>query len=167
MGDYSQQEKAYLVARMKKMIEEAGIASDGSAVLKNLALVNVDEHTIMTDYVYARGTSGNWTYWKWCSGLAVCIHKPIQGGNFGNAAWGALYDTPEIGFSAYPFPFVEAPVCVPARAGTDAAEYSQYFAMLAQSGGDTTQPPAVDLVRATQATIGHPYVTIMAIGRWK
>lgn len=26
------------------------------------------------DYIVAEGTSGNWRYWKWASGLAICIY---------------------------------------------------------------------------------------------
>ncbi len=144
--------------------------ANGSIELSKLSLGNVDSNSLMTDYVYARGTSGNWTYWKWCSGLAVCIHAPIQNGNFeGGTAWGngGLYYGPDVNFSAYPFPFAEPPVCIPARANTDSAAFNGSQLILMTSAGTTTQPPQLGTSRGTQTTIGHPFFTLVAIGRWK
>lgn len=126
------------------------------------------------DYVVAKGTSGSWRYWKWNSGLAVCIHESVVGsgdGNFNNNVgspnWGEMYDQPEYSFSAYPFTFAEVPTVYASRSTADSADYNSRMLILAMTGGSTTNPPRFDVVRPDFAPIGHPRLSMVAMGRWK
>lgn len=131
-----------------------------------VTVTGIDSSNAMSDYIVARGTSGSWRYWKWASGLAICIHNSINNGNFANAAWGTLYSNRNMTFSAYPFTFAETPAVYASRTNTDSG-YEGQQVMFVMSGGSRTNPPVFDMARATTSTIGHPYVSIVAIGRWK
>lgn len=133
----------------------------------SLMVDSVSSTYTVSDYVVAKGTSGNWRYWKWASGLAICIHNAICNGNFKNAAWGSCYDNDSIIFSNYPFAFADIPFAFAARTSADNSTYNSYYTWMAMSGGSETVPPHFDMVRATATTIGHPYVRMVAIGRWK
>lgn len=133
----------------------------------SLKVNTIDTSNAISDYIVSKGSSGNWNYWKWASGLAICIHSPINNGNFANVAWGSCYDNDSIVFSDYPFTFTAAPFAFAARTTADNSTYNSYYTWIAMSGGSTTAPPLFDLVRASSATIGHPYVRMIAIGRWK
>lgn len=123
----------------------------------------------MSDYIVSKGTSGNWYYWKWASGLAICIHSSMSPGNFTGVAWGSVYDTGDMAwtFSDYPFTFVDVPFAYAARTTADSATYNGYYTWITMQGGSTTAPPQFMLARGTQTTIGHPYLRLVAIGRWK
>ena len=129
---------------------------------------------MMTDCIVAQGRSGKWRYWKWASGLAVCIHDSITGsgdGNFNNnqgvASWGDWYDLPEYTFSAYPFTFSEVPTVYASRTTAHTDDYNGKLVFIAQSGGSTTKPPVFDIARPNMAVIGGPQLNMTAIGRWK
>lgn len=150
------------------------ISTEGKATIKGGAdiagtvkFTGIDSSNAVSDVIVAKGTSGSWRYWKWASGLAICIHNQVNNGNFGNEAWGSLYDGPYITFSDYPFSFVEIPFAFAARTQADSTDYNGLYSWIAMNGGSRTSPPKFDLVRATTATIGHPYLTMVAIGRWK
>lgn len=136
--------------------------------------VGSSETDALTDYIVAKGTSGSWRYWKWNSGLAVCIHSAVTGsgdGNFNNnqntATWGGWYDLPEYTFSAYPFSFAEIPAVYASRTSAHSADYNSNFVFIAMTGGSTTSPPAFDIARPTFKAIGGPQLSITVIGRWK
>lgn len=126
------------------------------------------------DFIAAQGRSGKWRYWKWNSGLAVCIHDSITGsgdGNFNNnqgvASWGDWFDLPEYTFSAYPFTFSEMPTVYASRTTAHTTDYNGKLVFIAQSGGSTTKPPVFDIARPNMAVIGGPQLNMTAIGRWK
>ena len=129
----------------------------------------------VADFIVAKGESGSWKYWKWNSGFAVCIHNAVLGDgdenfnhNLNQPTWGELYDLPEYTFSAYPFPFAEIPAVYASRIDTDYdAEYNTKMVWIAMSGGSTTVPPRFDIVRPNYSAIGHPRLSMVAIGRWK
>lgn len=125
----------------------------------------------MTDYIVSKGTSGKWYYWKWASGLALCIHNGVTPGNFVGVAWGSVYDSGDMAwtFSDYPFTFVDIPYSYPARTTADTSNQNSYYAMISMNGGTKSTPPKFMLVRGTPPSeiIGHPYMTLVTIGRWK
>ena len=142
---------------------KAGASSVSSLIASNVST------SVMSDYIIAQGTSGNWRYWKWASGFAICIHSPINNGNFTATAWGAVFDCDSTipVFSDYPFNFAAVPFTFACRTSADTNEHHNNYTWIAAAGGNTTTPPKFDLVRATAATIGHPYLMMVAIGRWK
>ena len=148
--------------------------ASGSFIRQNASLSG--NYTLLdtgntADYIVSKGTSGNWRYWKWNSGLAICIHNPIQCGGDGNvygSAWGSIYSSDDYVFSAYPFSFVgNVPAVFASRTTADNATYNGYQTFIALSGGSLTTPPKASINRGTQITIGHPYLSLVAIGRWK
>lgn len=126
---------------------------------------------LITDFIINNGVSGNWRYWKWYSGLAICIHNPIQCGGDGNVygnAWGSIYSSDDYVFSAYPFAFVgNVPAVYASRTTADNSTYNGYQTFIALSGGSLTTPPRASINRGTAVTIGHPYLSLVAIGRWR
>ena len=120
----------------------------------------------VNDVIVAQGRSGRWYYWKWASKLAICVHDSIFTDNFGGTTWGTMYDSPEIIFDAYPFAFASAPAVFAGRTGADSSDYNTRYVWLAMTGGTTTNPPKFDMVRATNVVIGHPQLSMTAIGRW-
>lgn len=127
----------------------------------------VDTTNGISDYIISKGTSGSWRYWKWASGLAICLHNQLCNGNFSGLAWGAVYDSPAITFSNYPFTFVDVPFVFACRTTADNGTYNNNMFWIAMSGGSTTVPPKFENVRATAAVTGHPYLSLLVIGRWK
>lgn len=121
------------------------------------------------DYIVACGTSGNWTYIKWNSGLALCEHTALTGGNWYGNAWGGVYEQEDahVSFSDYPFTFAEVPFALAARTTADTDDMNTLWSWIAMQGGNTTTPPKFQMVRGSRADIGHPYLKMIAIGRWK
>lgn len=122
----------------------------------------------VADIIISKGTSGNWQYVKWASGLALCVHTALTGGNWYGNAWGGVYDDDNavVTFSDYPFEFVDVPFAFAARTKAD-GDTNTLWTMISMTGGSETTPPKFQMVRGSQATIGHPYLKMIAIGRWK
>lgn len=149
-------------------------ASHGRWVIRANSSGNVylnNDSYALKEYITSSGTSGNWRYWKWSGGLAMCIHNPIQCGGDGNVygnAWGSIYSSDDYVFSAYPFAFVgNVPAVYASRTTADNSTYNGYQTFIALSGGSLTTPPRASINRGTAVTIGHPYLSLVAIGRWR
>ena len=160
------------VTVMKKLTAEEGAVVYGGLNTAGLSVYGTE----VVDFILAQGKEGSWRYWKWNSGFAVCIHDAKiaasdDSGNFnanqGIAGWGGMYDLPEYDFDEYPFPFAEVPAVYASRTGADSTEFNSKFVWIAMTGGSTTAPPRFDIVRPDYKTIGHPALSIVAIGRWK
>ena len=68
-----------------------------------------DSISQVADYIVDQGTSGNWTYRKWNSGVAECWGK-FDTTATETTAWGSIYQVyPEFGNISYPFEFISVP----------------------------------------------------------
>ena len=88
--------------------------SDGSSIdsilNENGELVIQPGCATSSDYVVAKGQSGNWYYRKWSSGRAECWAKVYCDGITCEKTWGSIYycETPRV-VGPYPFEFAEPP----------------------------------------------------------
>lgn len=154
--------------RFRKNLEVDG----GLEVANSLSVAEVNiGGSELADFIVAKSinadNSTSWSWVKYASGLAMCWGRRNVCGNFDNQAWGALYVGGEMGSIAYPFSFAGIPFCWAARSSADTADYNNMFTMISSTGGSSTATPKFELVRGSTGTIGHPYVTIFAVGRWK
>lgn len=63
----------------------------------------------VADFVTQTGTSGEWTYRKWNSGIAECW-KTVSLTATPSTAWGSLYYA-SVAAQTFPFTFASAPIC--------------------------------------------------------
>ena len=144
--------------KYSELVNALEIAEDWDLVMKGNAV---------TDFITEQGTSGNWSYRKWNSGIAECWCEREVIGSF-NAQWGSLYGfTPGAGRLSLPITFVETPKeTVMARASSSACF------LYAESGGNgqntATETAVYNVARPTavadEQAVKYSYYII---GRWK
>ena len=118
----------------------------------------------VADYVVAQGTSGNWTYRKWNSGIAECWASKNCGNVAITEAWGSLYEGTECGQEAYPSGlFRYKPLFWASVLSTD--RYA--VGGLEIDGGDANTTPHVYPLRATSGTVQGLILSFYAKGYWK
>ena len=118
------------------------------------------------DYIVSQGTSGDWTYRKWNSGIAECwcLHKDNNVSI--SSAWGNLFESVRMGGLTYPSGlFNSAPVC------TVQVQNSSKGAILSLeitgNNASATATPYWAYTRATSATGTNITVGVHAVGKWK
>lgn len=127
-----------------------------------LPIANGGTGTSSSDPVVASGTSGNWTYAKYNSGIAICAFKKnytISTANQWNNIWAGSQIKPD----NYPFTFTAIPT-------TTAMIFSDGYRQFWASGidnGSTTAPPGIHPSSDSSKTNVATYVCLIAIGRWK
>ena len=116
------------------------------------------------DYIVSQGTSGIWTYRKWASGVAECWANKNCGDIAVTSAWGALYESANIGSIAYPEGlFVAQPIF-----SSSVSKTTKYSASgIETDGGSASATPSLYLLRATAGTIQGAEISLAAKGRWK
>lgn len=164
--------------RMNRNVTVGGtMTANAATVTNNLTAKSINIGDILsirgetvTDYIVASGTSGIWEYRKWASGLAECVgiytHSQSKW-----EAWGSMWGgSPSVDAIAYPFRFVEKPLCVAYPIGTKILNPTLFTVMGARDNVESilTKTPSVNFYRpvnnidALTLTLGY-YVT----GRWK
>ena len=127
-----------------------------------LPIANGGTGTNSSDPVIASGTSGNWHYVKFNSGLAICSFKKNYTIST-STQWNNIYTGSQIKPDNYPFAFTAIPATV-------AMIYSDGFKQFWASGidnGSTTVPPCIHPFSDSSKTNVSVYVCLIAIGRWK
>ena len=134
------------------MSSEAITRNDLENILNELLPARVD-------YVVDYGTSGDWTYRKWSSGVAECwCHLTHMA--TGATAWGSVYYTTPNATATYPSGlFIEEPAVNVYHVGAGVQ------GMACTSSADATKV-VFYLIRGTSAT-GSLRFNIYAIGKWK
>lgn len=122
---------------------------------------------VLDDHIIAHGTSNGWYYWKWRSGLYICYSPSKFNDNFSNIAQGGIYVGSLISFGSYPSAFVEVPVTFAECVGTDNGSYNNISMFVIHTTGTASVAPIYNFARGSTATVGHPRMRIVAIGRWK
>ena len=115
------------------------------------------------DMVVEQGTSGIWRYRKWNSGVAECWGTSASVSVTADMVWGSIFSRDDaIPSYSYPFAFTSMPVVsiTPRKTG------SSNFWVFPNTGGSTTQTPAVGIARPTQLAV-MAAVDYHVIGRWK
>lgn len=122
----------------------------------------------MADYVVEQGTSGNWTYRKWNSGIAECwgtFSKTVNiTTNWGNTYW-YYCQGQYIGYDDFPANFfITVPKCFLSN-GVDSSGAAGVI--FPSANASTTKATAYQLARPTSKS-GHVCeYSIYAIGTWK
>ena len=130
-------------------------------IAKKLKIAGID-----VDYVVEQGTSGDWIYRKWSSGVAECwcLHTDTSVGI--STAWGSIFESARMGHISYPTGlFTDQPVC------TVQVQNSPQGAVLSleitAKGASAATTPYWAYARATAVTNMTITVGIHAIGKWK
>ena len=123
------------------------------------ALLSKILDAIKVDYVVEEGTSGQWIYRKWASGVAECwcIYESAI---TGSTSWGSVYYTT---IKTVSFPtslFIERPSCSITSIGNGIQGWGT-------SNRCTKDEIDVFLMRPTSASGGTPSLSLHAIGKWK
>jgi hypothetical protein len=117
------------------------------------------------DYIIEQGTSGDWVYEKWNSGVAKCYtsvsvkDKPIT------TAWGALYQSDLINLPTFPS---EVSFTVAPRVFLQFSNVGGHTALISgASNVSKTSSGEAYLFRPAAATLSNGSIVIEAIGKWK
>lgn len=117
------------------------------------------------DYIVEQGTSGNWAYRKWDSGIAECWWS----GNYGSVTLSIPLGTDIVSATiqlAFPFTFTEVPSCVIGFEGSPTGYASLQYPGVQAS---TTQSQGFRLVRigSQSVTLANCRFTATVHGKWK
>lgn len=127
-----------------------------------LPIANGGTGTNSSDPVIASGTSGNWHYVKFNSGLAICELKQTYTLTAADQ-WGDVHAGPQVTLNAYPFAFVDVPTTI-AQSYTDG---NSQFWLTGMNNGTKTTPPRFKPHCSFSRSNTAGYVCFIAIGRWK
>lgn len=139
-----------------------GTATVGGALnTKSLKINNTE-----IDYIVSQGTSGDWIYRKWNSGVAECWCLHRDNNVSISSAWGNLFESARMGGLTYPSGlFNSTPVC------TVQVQNSSKGAVLSLeitgNNASATATPYWAYTRATSATETNITVGVHAVGKWK
>lgn len=117
---------------------------------------------LVADTIVAQGTSGDWEWRKWASGIAECFCRVNFGGLTCDSAWGSMYYTAAKNVGNYPFAFTKSPaISVELFGGRDGLAIINGY-------GNATQAPNVYLMRPDKVTTSFDLAcSFLAVGRWK
>lgn len=139
-----------------------GTTTVGGAINTQSLKINNTE----IDYIVSQGTSGDWIYRKWNSGVAECwcLHRDSNVSI--SSAWGNLFESARMGGLTYPSGlFNSTPVC------TVQVQNSSKGAVLSLeitgNNASATATPYWAYTRATSATGTNITVGVHAVGKWK
>lgn len=122
----------------------------------------------MISTLESSGASGSWRYIKFTSGLAICFHEAVCPGNFANNSWGnGIYYSSAYIFSNFPFSFAVVPSCMASITVADPGYTTISLGIFSEPNATLTKPPRFWCWRQGSQTIGHPYMNLTVIGRWK
>ena len=155
-------------------VEQGGTwATDGETALNNLGA---------KDFVVAEGTSGNWKYRKWNSGIAECYGRFVKNTKINTMAVNYWYISSILYIDQYPFTFIDTPVSSYTVEGSriDETHADLCWVLVNPKGGrdqsnrpgtsldDKKFPLGCFLSRSKAVTSDRDYtINLYAIGRWK
>jgi hypothetical protein len=127
------------------------------------ALLTKIVEALKVDYLIEQGTSGNWTYRKWNSGIAECWLPGWNPGSYTcGTARGSLYSGGNLSLT-FPLTFTSYPaVTSSVSLGTDA-----YVVWLQFNGLGTSTAQCRIVSSGSVAANSNYLISVYAIGRWK
>lgn len=125
----------------------------------------IDDTLVTSDFIIEQGTSGDWTYRKWNSGLAECwariaVNTAVQ------TQWGGLYVSGSLSATnlTFPFTFTAIPMINVNLSGSG----SGAFIIASGSGSSSTTKTGIyEIARGTSAAAANYGVNYDVRGRWK
>lgn len=125
----------------------------------------IDDTPVASDFIVEQGTSGDWIYRKWNSGIAECwarkaVNTAVQ------TAWGNLYVSGALSATnlAFPFTFTAIPMINVNLSGSG----SGAFIIASGSGSSSTTNTGIyEIARGTAAAAANYGVNYDVRGRWK
>lgn len=118
---------------------------------------------IQMDYIVEQGTSGNWVYRKWNSGLAECWGF-VKGSTAVTGAWGSCYSSGNDIKASFPFAFTDYPI-VQATPVYDNG--GNFWIATDTAGTSKTQTAQYQIVRPNSFDPVAYKINFYAIGHWK
>lgn len=146
-------------------LKTAGSVTADSVETDKIAAASYYLGETALDSVVASGSSGNWWYVKYNSGLAICTLLRDTGGINVGTTWGSIYGTPNDAITAisYPFAFTYKPVEI--VSGIYHAEGSVIL-INGQTTNTTTMTATYEMARPTNKWISI-YINYFVMGWWK
>ena len=127
--------------------------------------VYINEQPI-NDFVVEQGTSGDWSYRKWNSGIAECwARKAVS--TAVNTAWGNLYVSGSLSSTniAFPFTFKAIPMINVNLSGSGSGAF---LIASGSSSSSTTQTGGYEIARGSASSTAANYAINYDVrGRWK
>lgn len=120
----------------------------------------------IADFVVEQGTSGNWSYRKWNSGIAECWAR-IAVNTAVNTAWGNLYVSGSLSATnlAFPFTFKAIPMINVNLSGSGSGAF---LIASGSSSSSTTNTGGYEIARGSASSTATNYgVNYDVKGRWK
>lgn len=153
-------------------ISQYTLSYTGEEVNNLLATVN-DNHSAWdsisqsANHIIAEGTSDEWAWRKYASGMAECWLNKTFSTSTGFVTWGNGYVSDErLAERTYPFEFTDYPIVNATYKNID----SNYEMAVVLSGGTKNTSPVVRGLRTSAMASGTTYtfqVTLHVIGSWK
>lgn len=119
---------------------------------------------IAPDYVIAQGSSGNWRWRKWNSGVAECWQRYSYETPAMVAVGGIFYSPKNVGGLAYPFEFIEKPTELVSCDGNIGGWYAAANELPTNT---TTETGYYHFFSAKSRPADYIAMNIHEIGRWK
>lgn len=116
------------------------------------------------DYVVAQGSSGNWRWRKWNSGVAECWQRYSYETPAMVAVGGIFYSPKNVGGLAYPFEFIAKPTELVSCDGNIGGWYATAHDLPTNT---TTETGYYHFFGARSRPAGYIAMNIYEIGRWK
>lgn len=128
--------------------------------------INITGSSGSGDYILEQGTSGNWTYRKWNSGIYECWARIAVAATV-NTTWGNLYVSGSLAATniSFPITFTAIPMLTVNLSGSGAGGF-----LLASGSGSTstTKTGIYEIARGNASSTTSNYaINYHAIGRWK
>lgn len=146
---------------LRLLVQKIQAMPDGATLEYTGGQLKVKDELIPSDKIIAQGTSGEWSYQKYDSGIAKCTCKH----RFNSVKWSDMLRGVycSLGEIDYPFPFVESPSVIMADGSGKNAYYSDY------SAGSVNHVTVGICAASTGEWIGTGavLVNIEVTGKWK
>ena len=136
------------------------VVTNGETKKFTFALLKQKILGLFGDYVVEQGTSGDWTYRKWNSGLAECFYRKNEGSIAITTAYGSLYYH-NIAAINYPFSFISPPYVHAAIEGQGGDPFTTFSA-----NGTKAKTPTITVYAPSSGT-KTVILNIEAKGKWK
>ena len=116
--------------------------------------------SVKNDYVIEQGTSGDWTYRKWNSGLAECWYSASLGSVAITSAWGSTYYY-NVSAVNYPITFIAKPIVIPQVESGSGNAWISY-----DNNGNASRTSYFPLYASKSGTYACR-LNLYVIGKWK
>lgn len=125
----------------------------------------IDDTPVASDFIVEQGTSGDWTYRKWNSGIAECWAR-IAVNTAVSTAWGGLYVSGALSATnlTFPFTFTAIPMINVNLSGSGSGAF---LIASGSASSSTTKTGIYEIARGNTAAAANYGINYDIKGRWK